>query len=75
MERLSYEDVHVAELVVDKINEIIDFIKVLDEKLSSRIDNNWKHHRQLSYRLEELEEMVKGGTKSGKESEADPKQL
>jgi len=58
MERLNYEDAFVMEIVVDKINSIIEELEVMKKGLTERIDNNWKHHKQLSRRLEALEEAL-----------------
>jgi chaperonin cofactor prefoldin len=56
IEKLNLEDVFVMELLVNKINEIIDTVNDLDERLTQRIDNNWKHHRQMSRQIDELKE-------------------
>ena len=58
IERLNLEDVFVMELLVNKINEIIDELNGLDDRLTQRIDNNWKHHKQMSRGIENLKASV-----------------
>ncbi len=44
-EKLTLEDAYVMELVVNKINEIIDRLDEMENRLDGRIDNHWKYHR------------------------------
>lgn len=44
-EKLTLEDAYVMELVVNKINELIDRVDDMESRLDSRIDNHWKYHR------------------------------
>ena len=58
MEKLSYNDAFVMEIVVDKINEIIDYVEKTEEILYGRIDAHWKYHRYLNKRIEEMEKIL-----------------
>jgi hypothetical protein len=75
IEKLNLEDVFVMELLVNKINEIIDAVNSLDDRLTQRIDNNWKHHRQMSRDIENLKEALDKqlDTKTQAEYEAEVK--
>lgn len=44
-EKLTLEDAYVMELVVNKINELIDRVDEMENRLDSRIDNLWKYQR------------------------------
>jgi hypothetical protein len=46
MEHLSNEDAYVMEIVVNKINEIIDEVNALEEHFNKRINNLWAYHRR-----------------------------
>jgi hypothetical protein len=58
MEKLTLEDAHVAELMVNKINEIIDVVNDLEERLSSRIDNHWAYHRHIKMTMDGVKTRV-----------------
>lgn len=58
MEKLNIDDAFVMEIVVDKINEMIDKLMEMDERLSKRISNHWKYHRYLSKRIELVEDKL-----------------
>lgn len=45
MEKLTYEDAFVMEIVVNKINEIITRLDELEDRLDGRISAHWKYHR------------------------------
>ena len=44
-EKLTYDDGYVGEILVNKINELIDRIDALDDKLADRFNQHWKYHR------------------------------
>ena len=58
IEKLNLEDFFVMELAVDKINQIIDALNDIDDRLSQRIDSNWKHHKLIVRQLDELKEKL-----------------
>jgi hypothetical protein len=58
IEKLNIEDFFVMELAANKLNEIIDTINDIDERLSQRITDNWRHHKQMIKRIEQLEEQL-----------------
>jgi len=62
MEKLKYEDAFVMEIVVDKINEIIENLQAIENDLHSRIDALWKYQRvkkdEMEKRLRETEELL-----------------
>jgi hypothetical protein len=53
VEKLRYEDSFVNEILVNKINELIDELEKVDDAMAKRIENHWKFHRIKSYELEE----------------------
>ena len=65
-EKLTLEDAYVMELVVNKINELIDRVDEMENRLDSRIDNLWKYQRlQKKERREGTNGEEKQDTKSG----------
>ena len=58
IEKINYEDAYVMEIMVDKLNEIIDAINEIDARLTQRMDNHMKYHRFLSKRLETTEDKL-----------------
>lgn len=46
MKKLTYEDGLMLDALIDKINEIIDYIIDMDERLNRRIHNHWAWHRR-----------------------------
>lgn len=44
-EKLTYEDGYVGEILVNKMNEIIDRLDAVEERLDSRFNSHWKYHR------------------------------
>ena len=48
MEKLDFEDSYVMEIVVNKINEIIDEVSLLEEHFNKRINNLWAYHRRMN---------------------------
>jgi len=57
-EKLTLEDAYVMELVVNKINELIDRLDEMENRIDGRIDNHWKYHR--------LNRQKEGGEGEGK---------
>ena len=58
LEKLSVNDAFIMELLVDRINQMIDRIEEIDDRLTKRIDSHWKYHRFLAKRLEEVEDRL-----------------
>jgi hypothetical protein len=46
MEKLTIEDAYVMELVVNKVNEIIDRLDSMEDDYDRRISAHWKFHRK-----------------------------
>jgi len=62
MNRLTFEDAFVMEIVVNKINEIIEYVEKVEEGLHSRVDALWKYQRvkkdEMEKRLREMEDLL-----------------
>jgi hypothetical protein len=58
IEKLNLEDLFVMELLGNKINEIIDTINDVDDRLSQRVSDNWKHHKQMVRQIDEIKEKM-----------------
>jgi len=59
MEKLTYDDAFVMEIVVNRINDIIEEVQESEVSFDSRLNSNWKSHRLFNDRLDKLEVMVK----------------
>ena len=70
MEKLTLEDAYVAELMVNKINELIDTVTEMEERLSSRIDRHWAYHRMTAEKKPKI--IPKEGVSNGQSPPANP---
>ena len=46
IEKLTYDDAFALEVIVDKINEIIDRVEEMEDDYDRRISAHWKFHRK-----------------------------
>lgn len=44
-EKLNYDDGYIGEILVNKINELIDRVDALEDRLGTRMDKHWAYHR------------------------------
>ncbi len=58
-EKLNYDDAYVGEILVNKVNEIIDRLDTIEEKVADRFNANWKYQRikkeELDKRFQAIE--------------------
>lgn len=47
LKKLRYEDAIMLENIIDKLNEIVDYVNGLEEHYDRRIGNHWKYHRMI----------------------------
>jgi hypothetical protein len=58
IEKLTSEDMYVMELVMDRINQLIDKVDKIEKDLTDRLDNNWKHHKHLRREIDSIKESL-----------------